>query len=37
MVAPATTTWLDPFLEGWRPGHGRTARGSRAGDRASTS
>ena len=22
MVAPVSTTWLDPFLEGWRPGTG---------------
>ena len=24
MVAPASTTWLDPFLAGWRPGTGES-------------
>ena len=24
MVAPASTTWLDPFLAGWRPGSGES-------------
>ena len=33
MVAPAPTTWLDPFLEDWRPGTGDPLDDPRAGHR----